>query len=80
MTNTSHKILATLLKDDESEGPSGSEKDMLHLQEKYLLLKHIHEALCHRGQVDVLQSQYVIFMLTKLLGQVPPQVVKYLET
>jgi hypothetical protein len=73
LTNTSHQILAGILQHQESH-------DFHILKDKYLLLEHIHKQLCQKGQVDVLQSHYVIFMVTKIHGDVPGEVLRHLET
>ena len=73
LTNTSHKILSGILQHQESH-------DLRILKDKCLLLEHINEHLCQKGQVNVLQSHYVIFMATKIHGDVPGEVLQHLET
>ena len=50
------------------------------LTDKFLLLRKVYEGLCLRGQVDILQSHTVIFMLQKLQAEIPVEVVRHLSS
>lgn len=73
LSNTSRQLLERVL--EEQDG-----LDLCSAEDKYLLLDHIRRALCESGQVGALQSQFVIFMLTRIHGDVPRAVLPSLET
>ena len=73
LSNTSRQLLERVLAEQE-------DLDWRSAEDRCLLLDHIRRTLCEGGQVDALQSHFVIFMLTKLQGDVPQAVLPYLET